>query len=88
MVEVLQIAQKNLFDEETSSIDDKLRLLLKDGPKTRPELVDETEIPRTTIYDGLKRLIVAGVVKKEPIHVAGSGRGRPRVAFSLKNENV
>ncbi|NMC05606.1 MAG: hypothetical protein GYA24_10355 [Candidatus Lokiarchaeota archaeon] len=40
-------------------------------------------IPRTTIYDGLKKLIMRNEVKKYPVYQTERSRGRPQVLFSL-----
>ncbi|MBN2154157.1 MAG: hypothetical protein JW839_22065 [Candidatus Lokiarchaeota archaeon] len=44
-------------------------------------------IPRTTIYDGLKKLIMRNEVKKYPLYQAERSRGRPQVMFSLLDDS-
>ncbi len=62
---------------------EKIIELLQDGPKTRPELVEITGIPRTSLYDGLKDLIVENRVKRYPLRTGERKRGRPQVLFAL-----
>ena len=59
-----------------------LDLLTKHGPLTRSELVKLTNIPRTTLYDNLSKLISKGLVIKESLPRAT--RGRPKVVFKIK----
>jgi len=66
-----------------SPIEEKLLGLLKEGPQTRNELVKKLSVPRTTIYDGLKKLITRNEVKKFPLFATERSRGRPQVLFSL-----
>jgi len=58
--------------------------LSKNGSMTRSELVQVTNIPRTTIYDALDRLILDGYVRK--YSKKSGGRGRPKVYFDLAFE--
>ncbi len=48
-------------------------------PLTRSELVKITNIPRSTLYDSLSRLILRGVVRKYP--EKRSTPGRPKVYY-------
>ncbi|HME54999.1 MAG TPA: helix-turn-helix domain-containing protein [Candidatus Lokiarchaeia archaeon] len=66
-----------------SAIEERLLALLKDGPHTRDQLVKKLAIPRTTIYDGLRKLIIRNEVKKFPLFATERSRGRPQVLFSL-----
>lgn len=67
-----------------SPIEERLISILKDGgPLTRDQLVKKMAIPRTTIYDGLKKLIMRNEVKKYPVYQTERSRGRPQVLFSL-----
>jgi len=70
-----------LADEKIKSIspvEERLIAILKDGgPLTRDQLVKKfpvrrngKQFARTTIYDGLKKLIVRGEVKKYRFHTA------------------
>jgi predicted ArsR family transcriptional regulator len=56
--------------------------LLRDtGALTRGEITVKTGIPRTTVYDTLMNLLIAGVVEK---YVERNGRrGRPSVYYQL-----
>ena len=55
--------------------------ILRLGGATRQQLVDRTGIPRTTIYEILKKMIVEGSIKKEAVH--SHKKGRPKVLFKL-----
>lgn len=56
--------------------------LLRDkGALTRGDITVKTGIPRTTVYDTLMNLLIAGVVEK---YVERNGRrGRPSVYYQL-----
>ncbi|MBD3188945.1 hypothetical protein GF325_19110 [Candidatus Bathyarchaeota archaeon] len=69
-----------------SELETQLLGVLEDGPKTRDQLVKKLGIPRTTIYDGLKKLIINKEVKKYPLIVPNRGRGRPKVLFELNED--
>ncbi len=70
-----------------SPIEERLIALLKDGgPLTRDQLVKKMDVPRTTIYDGLKKLIMRNEVKKYPFYQAERSRGRPQVMFSVLDD--
>jgi len=56
---------------------------LRDGPKTRGDLVTLLGVPRTSIYDRLVELIKRGLVKKYPRGTGERKRGRPKVYFEL-----
>ena len=66
-----------------SAIEERLIALLKEGPHTRDQLVKKLAVPRTTIYDGLRKLIIRNEVKKYPLFATDRSRGRPQVLFSL-----
>ena len=66
-----------------SATEERLVALLKEGPQTRDQLVKKLRIPRTTIYDGLRKLIRRNEVKKFPLFATERSRGRPQVLFSL-----
>lgn len=58
-----------------------IKLLQKDGPLTRRDLVKQTETPRTTIYDNLIKLQGRKVVEK---FTKNNGkRGRPLVFYKI-----
>ncbi len=59
-----------------------INILAKQGPIARGDLASLTNIPRTTLYDVLTKLISKGLVEKKPVHV--QKRGRPKVLFSVK----
>lgn len=56
-------------------------------PRTRDELVEMTGFPRTTIFDQLRKWMLAGKIEKSRrVLVDSKGyntRGRPRVVFHL-----
>ena len=56
-----------------------LDILSEKGPKTRNELVSDTTIARSTLYDSLLRLILKGYVSK--FSETPQGPGRPKVFF-------
>lgn len=69
-----------------SAIEDKLLGVLHEGPLTRDQLVRKLKVPRTTIYDGIKKLITRNEVKKYPVFATERSRGRPQVLFSLLDD--
>jgi predicted ArsR family transcriptional regulator len=78
---------ENIKDKSISPIEEQLIGVLKDGgPLTRDQLVKKMGIPRTTIYDGLKKLIMLNEVKKYPFYQTERSRGRPQVLFSLLSQ--
>jgi len=66
--------------EETDLDRQVLEMLEEHGPLTRDEMVQILKQPRTTIYDALKRQMVAGRVAKHPRPPNGK-RGRPKMVF-------
>lgn len=78
-----------VYGEETEkmqqvAIEDFLvKILEEKGPITRSSLVSLTNIPRTTLYDILAKLIMQGKVEKKPIRT--KQRGRPKVLFASKD---
>lgn len=60
---------------------DLLKILNKNGPTTRQDLIQALNKPRTTIYDNLKGLIYHKIVKKYSRPV--NSRGRPLVFFKV-----
>ncbi len=56
-------------------------LLRDEGALTRGDITIKTGIPRTTVYDTLMNLLIAGVVEK---YVDRNGRrGRPSVYYQI-----
>jgi predicted ArsR family transcriptional regulator len=80
----------SLSDEKNKSIspiEERLISILKDGgPLTRDQLVKKMDVPRTTIYDGLKKLIMRNEVKKYPFYQTERSRGRPQVMFTVLDD--
>lgn len=52
-----------IMPEDYSLLEKQILETIKDTPKTRDELSKELEHPRTTIFDGLKPLIICGEIK-------------------------
>lgn len=59
-----------------------LKILADKGPITRSSLVSLTNIPRTTLYDILAKLIMQGKVEKTPVRT--KKRGRPKILFASR----
>ena len=59
-------------------------LLLTEGPMTRGELVEATDIARSTIYDALLRMMIKKKVSKFKERIAGKP-GSPKVYFKVKD---
>lgn len=55
-------------------------LIVKFGPLTRDAIVEDTGIPRSTVYDSLSVLMKAGLVRKTNTRVPNK-IGRPVVTF-------
>jgi len=66
--------------EDYIDLEDHLyEILITNGPMTRGELVKQTNIPRTTIYDNLVKLMLKGIITR--ISQSTGRRGRPNVYF-------
>lgn len=63
-------------------LEEQLMRLLMEGPMVRGAIARAMAMPRTTVYDGLRKLMIKGLVTSYPEHVEGAGRGRPRVWFA------
>lgn len=70
---------------ETPLQKDIVAILAKDGPLTRPQMVEKLQIARTTVYDSLVKLMARGLVVREPKH-EGTKRGRSPVLFKLRED--
>lgn len=66
-----------------SRLEMRLIGLLQAGAMTRDQMVQKLGIPRTTIYDGLRRLIQMNIVMRYPVPTLKRSKGRPRILFSL-----
>ncbi len=62
-----------------------VKILLEKGPITRSTLASLTNMPRTTLYDILAKLIMKGQVEKKPVRT--KKRGRPKILFFAKNSS-
>jgi len=69
--------------EQVAIEDFLLNILLEKGPITRSSLVSLTNIPRTTLYDILAKLIMQGKVEKTPVRT--KKRGRPKILFAPRD---
>jgi DNA-binding MarR family transcriptional regulator len=69
---------KELRNLDISFIQYKIWLFLKYNPNglTRKQLVEKTELPRTTIYDNLEKLENKGYVKRESRNNCKVGRSK------------
>jgi predicted transcriptional regulator len=61
-----------------------LKMLERNGPMTRKDLVKTIDKPRTTVYDNLMGLIQHNLVRKYSRPT--NSRGRPLVFFKLSEE--
>lgn len=68
---------------QTRDLDYRLYRFLSSGAKTRPQMVERLETPRTTIYDRLRLFIRLGWMVKYHHRPEERIRGRPRVLFAL-----
>ena len=57
------------------------QIIEKSGPITRGEIKELTNIPRTTIYDTIVKLILLKKIKK--FTVSNKKRGRPKVYYKI-----
>jgi len=57
------------------------QVIEKSGPITRGEIKELTNIPRTTIYDTIVKLILLKKIKK--FTVSNKKRGRPKVYYKI-----
>jgi DNA-binding MarR family transcriptional regulator len=62
-----------------------VKILAEKGPITRSTLASLTNIPRTTLYDILAKLIMKGQVDKKPVRT--KQRGRPKILFYIKSSD-
>lgn len=76
---------KGKLGDELNPLQSKLvKLLSRNGPMTRNQMVDDLKRARTTIYDNLAVLICRDIVKRFPRQI--NYRGRPTVFFKLKDD--
>lgn len=78
--------KSDLNIKSITPIEETLLGILKEGPSTRDQLCEKLGLPRTTVYDGLEKLIKRNKVMKYPIWATERSRGRPQVAFSLLDD--
>jgi len=85
-IESTNMAEKPVLEKSHSKLEITLLELLAGGAMTRDQMVAKLGIPRTTIYDGLRSLIQRNEVMKYPLHAQEMSRGRPKVLFSLVDQ--
>jgi predicted transcriptional regulator len=62
--------------------DHKIYSMLKEkGPMTRPDLVERTGLPRSTLFDALTRLMIRGLIVR--FSEERQTRGRPKVYYEV-----
>ena len=77
------------FMEHTPSVvGEQIIDALTEKPMVRDDLVERVGVPRTTIYDELKKLMLAGRVYHYQLSAATKQRGRPKVIFSLTGDET
>lgn len=84
MLEQSSSAIRKAVIQETISwgnpTDHRIYRLLKDqGPMTRPDLVERTGLPRSTLFDALTRLMIRGLIVR--FSEERQSRGRPKVYY-------
>ncbi len=57
--------------------------LLENGAKTRDELLNELKIPKTTLYDNLRKLEIRGIVLRSS--KLDGKKGRPPICWQVDN---
>jgi predicted ArsR family transcriptional regulator len=68
---------------QVESLQARLLAELAAGPKTRDELVQALQVPRTTIYGAMKSLLDGQVIKRMLVYKERC-RGRPAVLFAME----
>jgi len=58
-----------------------ITLLQENGPMTRDEIVKHLNVPRTTVYDHLVKMMLSGIIEKYSI--SKKKRGRPKVFYRV-----
>lgn len=72
---------KGIFEPSINIKEYLFKVIGKKGPITRSDMVRETGIPRTTIYDVLVKLMLEGFVRK--FSLPSKKRGRPFVYYEV-----
>ena len=90
MIITLQDALDGLaFMEHTpNAVGERIIDALTEKPMVRDDLVEKVGVPRTTVYDELKKLMLAGRVYRYQVSAATRQRGRPKVMFSLTGDET
>ncbi|MHA1447805.1 MAG: hypothetical protein ACTSP4_00090 [Candidatus Hodarchaeales archaeon] len=65
-----------------------LTLLEDNVPRSRPEIVDILQIPSTTVYDTLQRLIFKNKVRTFKKKTHSDQVGRSRTIYIISNRNI
>ena len=72
---------RGIFEPFIDIKDFLFNVIEKTGPITRGEIKEITNIPRTTIYDTIVKLILMKKIKK--FTVSNKKRGRPKVYYKI-----
>lgn len=76
------IIESEYYATIPQSTDDKVLIAVAEfGPIIRSDLVKVTNIPRSTIYDALVRLMLKGLVKNYP--EKRRAPGRPKIYYEV-----
>ena len=70
--------------EYSTYVENTILTILEKQPCGRIDIVNKTGIPRTTVQDCLKRLLLQKVIQSK--RVLKPYRGRPRTIFSLRGK--
>jgi len=81
MVDLTKFENGEIFSPLQNEL---IKVLEKNGPLTRSELVKMVDSPRTTVYDNLTRLQNYNLIKK--FSRPTNSRGRPLVFFKVLEE--
>ena len=84
MINYIQIQEMVNNNRCFYPLERQIHALLLQKNRSRAELVELLNKPRTTIYDYLIRLINKDIVTK--YSVEHGGRGRPTIYYAIKNE--
>jgi predicted ArsR family transcriptional regulator len=73
--------QSSEFSDIQKSI---LKALSTHGPLIRGQIVGITDIPRTTVYENIQKLMLKGIIDESPKKIEGIGR--PNVVYYIKKK--
>ncbi|MBD3226669.1 MAG: winged helix-turn-helix transcriptional regulator [Candidatus Lokiarchaeota archaeon] len=84
LLEKYEYKGRGKFEPEIEIDKFLLEVIKGKGDITRREIAEITNIPRTTIYDTVKKLIYEGEIEK--YSVSNKRRGRPKVYYRVKED--